>query len=351
MTGSLARGYATVRATTRRGGGSVAEAYQRRLSGLDAVRFAAAMLVFMAHVPSRVGTVPELGTAFVWGGNGVSLFFALSGYLLWRPFVTGRPSLRSYLLSRAGRILPAYWLAVLVLVPLRGGDIAHFLLMQPDVTPDPLGILWTLQAEVMFYAALPALALIRRPLLVPVVLGAGSLLLEFALVGTSGHGSELEALLPVRFWSFAPGMILAAWRPKTDGRWLVAGFAMMFVGAITFDFWQGQWTDVPSTIGAGLVVGWGMNAQPRGQKVWAAGAAISYGIYLWHVDLTELYGLAGAVGTFLVAGASYVLLERPIMRLVSRSGDHRRVLRRARVPGSAGRPQREHEAAPSHVAV
>ena len=262
-----------------RAGTAAADKPSVRLGGLDAVRIAAAMMVFLTHVPGRLGLLsgPPI-EALVWAGNGVALFFALSGYLLWRPFVTGRPDLRTYLASRAGRILPAYWLACLVLTMLRGGDFLHFAVMDPDQTPKPLGVLWTLQAEVMFYAALPLLGLLRRPLLVPIVLGIGSLALELNL--GAARGSGLESLLPIRFWAFTPGMILAAWQPRTDWRWLAGGLVAMTVGAATLELWGGQWADVPSTLGAALLVGWGFRAEPRGRRLWAAGAAISYGIYL-----------------------------------------------------------------------
>jgi peptidoglycan/LPS O-acetylase OafA/YrhL len=294
------------------------ETADRRVVGLDAVRFAAALMVVVAHVgPSNglsISLPPFLGD---WGGNGVSLFFVLSGYLLWRPFVKGRPQLRSYALARAGRILPAFWLACLVLVPLRGGDLARFLVMLPD-RGTPLGVLWTLQAEVLFYLALPYLGRIRRPLAVPIVGGLISLGLDIAMAGTAGHATVLEAFLPFRFWAFAPGMILAAWQPRTDWRWLAAGAALLVVGALTLPFTPGggQYIDIPTVIGAGFVVGWGIHARPLGARGWAAGAAISYGLYLWHLDLYQVFGDVGLPLAFLVASGSYVLLERPVMRWV-----------------------------------
>src|SRR5438105_3153559 len=125
------------------------EASDRRAVGLDAVRFAAVLMVVVAHIGPANGLTVSLPVALGdWGGSGVSLFFALSGYLLWRPFAKGRPDTSSYAIARAARILPAFWLACLVLVPLRGGDLAGFVVMFPD-RGAPLGILWTLQAEVM----------------------------------------------------------------------------------------------------------------------------------------------------------------------------------------------------------
>jgi peptidoglycan/LPS O-acetylase OafA/YrhL len=245
------------------------------------------------------------------------VFFALSCYLLWRPFVTGRPDLKAYSLASLGRILPAFWLACLVLVPLQGGNLLSFLVMFPD-RGTPLGVLWTLQAEVMFYLALPYLARIGRPLAVAIVGGLVSLGIELAMAGTPLHATLLESFLPVRFWAFAPGMILAVWQPKTDWRWLVAGVGFLALGAMTLPFTPGggQYVDIPAVIGAGLVVGWGIHARPRGAMWWSAGAAISYGLYLWHLDLFNLVGDAGLPLAFAIAALSYVLLERPVMRFV-----------------------------------
>jgi peptidoglycan/LPS O-acetylase OafA/YrhL len=51
----------------------------------------------------------------------VGVFFALSGFLLYRPYLAARlagrpqPSTRSFLRRRWLRILPAYWVALTVL--------------------------------------------------------------------------------------------------------------------------------------------------------------------------------------------------------------------------------------------
>jgi peptidoglycan/LPS O-acetylase OafA/YrhL len=69
--------------------------------------------------PESTGEYPDLGPLsahlFPHLPLGVTLFFALSGFLLYRPFAsatlrgTALPSRRSYLRNRALRILPAYW--------------------------------------------------------------------------------------------------------------------------------------------------------------------------------------------------------------------------------------------------
>jgi peptidoglycan/LPS O-acetylase OafA/YrhL len=287
-----------------------------RTVGLDAVRTAAALMVVITHFSDRSG----LSLPGNWGGNGVSVFFVLSGFLLWRPFVLGSPRISDYAISRSARILPAFWLACLILVPLRGGNLFNFLLFVPD-RPIPLPVIWTLQAEVLFYLALPFLGRLRRPLAVPVVLGAISLVLDLAIAWSPYHGSAAEAWLPFRFWAFAPGMALAALAPRTDHRWLIAGLTLLLVASLTLSnnpgWGGGQWTSITAVLGAFLLVGWGTHASPIGARWWATGAGVSYALYLWHVDLIEMFGALGLPLTFLAAGASFALVETPVMNWAS----------------------------------
>jgi peptidoglycan/LPS O-acetylase OafA/YrhL len=118
-------------------------------------------------------------------GYGVTLFFVLSGFLLWRPFADsllhGRalPAVGAYARNRALRILPAYW-AILLLTafvlrtalqryvadpgPLTSPHVlaANLLLIQGYFTSTietGIGPAWSLCVEVVFYAVLPLLAL------------------------------------------------------------------------------------------------------------------------------------------------------------------------------------------------
>src|SRR5262249_51738669 len=100
-----------------------APAPPRHLRELDALRGVAILLVFLFHCDSVVRPEAHGGGplfAFVRAGHtGVSLFFVLSGFLLAFPFLAeaegGRHvRRREYALRRAMRILPMYYLAILV---------------------------------------------------------------------------------------------------------------------------------------------------------------------------------------------------------------------------------------------
>jgi peptidoglycan/LPS O-acetylase OafA/YrhL len=165
-----------------------------RLWEIEGLRALAAWSIVVFHV--WVYSTPavldwNLGpfTAFVSPlQSGVTLFFVLSGFLLYRPIAaavldgTPGPSVWRYLRNRALRILPAYWvILVLVVFVLRsaslgasGHDVVAGPLTHPrtfflDVflvqTYVPHGIwsgilpAWSLTIEVAFYLLLPVLGL------------------------------------------------------------------------------------------------------------------------------------------------------------------------------------------------
>lgn len=97
-----------------------------RIPGADGLRTIACLLVVWHHtaqklnpegLPPLVGALHFLGMR---GEVGVSLFFVLSGCLLsmpfWASFVESKtfPSIEKYLLNRAARIAPAFWLNLII---------------------------------------------------------------------------------------------------------------------------------------------------------------------------------------------------------------------------------------------
>ncbi len=154
-----------------------------RNPGLDGLRVLAAFAVLLTHVGGQTG-FEFTGSPASWvvnrGDVGVPIFFALSGLLLYRPWARAAldgepgPGVGSYLLKRALRILPAYWLVVIIaLITLNRAHVgsastwAQYLLLGQSYNPHPwwlasgargLGQMWSLAVEVAFYAVLPLLA-------------------------------------------------------------------------------------------------------------------------------------------------------------------------------------------------
>ena len=153
----------------------------QRYGALDGMRALAAYGVLATHTGFNTGRSLDSGPFAPLLARldfGVTVFFLLSGFLLYRPFAasaiagTRAPDVRRFYLRRALRILPAYWLAVLVTLSwlsersADGGDYASYLLLVQTYNHhnlDPsLTQMWTLVVEISFYAVLPPLALAVR---------------------------------------------------------------------------------------------------------------------------------------------------------------------------------------------
>ncbi|HEY6781013.1 MAG TPA: acyltransferase, partial [Thermoleophilaceae bacterium] len=112
---------------------------------------------------------------------GVAVFFLISGFLLYRPFVAARmaeepgPASGAYAWRRLLRIVPAYWLALTVtalvlglprVFTLEGGAIYYGFaqIYSSEYVIGGLPQAWSLCTELSFYAFLPLFALALRAL-------------------------------------------------------------------------------------------------------------------------------------------------------------------------------------------
>ena len=154
----------------------------------DSLRAIAALMVFACHVPmvAQMAFDSPVRRYLIGGSSGVAVFFLVSGFLLYRPFVQSRlagdppPALGGYGLRRFLRIVPAYWVALVGAVLLVGasgegpgatevfsadGVIRYFGFLQIYDSQTLLGGIsaaWTLCIEVAFYTLLPFWALLMR---------------------------------------------------------------------------------------------------------------------------------------------------------------------------------------------
>jgi peptidoglycan/LPS O-acetylase OafA/YrhL len=141
---------------------------------LDGLRALAALSVLLTHVAFASGANSNhiLGVFFARMDGGVAVFFVLSGFLLYRPFIAAhlgerpRPATGPYLWRRFLRIYPAYWLVVTVVVYIFGdSDITSaksFFLFYSMLNIysighafGPLVQSWTLSTEIAFYLLVP----------------------------------------------------------------------------------------------------------------------------------------------------------------------------------------------------
>ncbi len=184
-----------------------ASAAAGRLPALDGLRGAAVLLVLAAHFLSGTLFTGAFGIlSYSFGPAGVLLFFLLSGYLIFRNLQ--RQSLPVFLARRLFKLLPAYWLNLLVIAALglllpdaprfTARAYAANFVMLPDLLRQDLvnGGYWTLIIEIKFYllAALQFRLLGNRHVLaVPAAILAANL--GFWLL--HGRGSVLLSYLPV----------------------------------------------------------------------------------------------------------------------------------------------------------
>lgn len=157
-----------------------------RVDSLTGIRAVAAILVVLTHAAYTTGKYNNGYAGLIYSRMeiGVPIFFVLSGFLLFSPWVRaiaeGRdwPSVRRYAWHRVRRIMPAYVITVLAAYVLY-----HFRTAGPNPGHTWLGLLrnltltqiythdylfsylhqgltqmWSLAVEVSFYVALPGLA-------------------------------------------------------------------------------------------------------------------------------------------------------------------------------------------------
>jgi acetyltransferase len=207
------------------------------LPAVEGMRACAAMGVVVTHVAFQTGHSSGVdGRLFGRFDLAVAVFFALSGFLLWRGHAAAardlgsRPRTGHYLRSRAVRIMPAYVVAVVVILTLLPDAdhasptvwLANLTLTQiyvPLTLTGGLTQMWSLSVEVCFYLALPVLALLacRLPVRarVPAIAAVAALSLAWgwAPLGSEHWGPGINPLnWPPAFFSwFAAGMLLAEW--------------------------------------------------------------------------------------------------------------------------------------------
>jgi peptidoglycan/LPS O-acetylase OafA/YrhL len=322
--------------------------HARRFPLFDSLRAIAAILVLCSHAagPAHAadrGTAAEPFATRL--GVGVAVFFVISGFLLYRPFlharVTGgeRPGFLAYGLGRFLRIYPAYWVALTVTaiwvatLQFDHGWWWLYLLLQNYFGLGFAGIpaAWSLGVELAFYVFLPCfvLAMARLPMWTARkrLIGEAGAIVLLGAIGLAtrawflAHGGDVSAdEVPLTFldW-FALGMGLAAFSVWVELRgdelpgWLrpLDRFPSLAWGAALACFVAASLGYGESTRGftgreaLGVHVLYGLFAvflvlpaalgdQGRGlvrrvlaNRVMLYLGLVSYGIFLWHMAVLE----------------------------------------------------------------
>jgi peptidoglycan/LPS O-acetylase OafA/YrhL len=319
------------------------------LPSLDGLRGLAIVLVLLhnldvlAPAPGHGLGVGLIKEGLYLGWIGVQLFFVLSGYLITRGLLASRDQpgwLRDFLVKRGLRILPLYWIALLlftVVLPALGLPLPHashfsalwlWLHLSNWTSPfepdgGPLPHTWSLSVEEQFYLLWPLLLRrldLREIWLLALALIGISPLLRLMMLNLGLPAEALYTFTISRIDALAAGAALATWdRGRAlEGatRWRSAhlarlSIALLVLTALASNGFQrlGAVAQIGGysllTLSCTAVLAWAVlcdRARARGAlqgpasrllrlPVLASFGQYSYAIYLVHKPLHDLVGL------------------------------------------------------------
>jgi peptidoglycan/LPS O-acetylase OafA/YrhL len=302
-------------------------------------------------------------------------FFAISGFLItWSWFK--RPRVRDYFIARALRILPGFWVCLIVIafviapvsVAIQGGSPAELLrspgpigyvvnncallIKQSDISGTPTGVpvpgewdssLWTLYWEALCYISIAILGVTRLlrvwwvvpSLLVSAVLWSTTLPSISAIVEAppdqrppldAATQSLIAQNAAARFAvMFLAGALLYQVRNVIPARWSLVALSVSIVLAASL-LPNYRWV-AAFPLAYALVVSGALLRNPRLRLR----TDLSYGVYIYAFPIQQLlvivglgflappiFGIIATVLTVPIAALSWFLVEKPAMSLKSR---------------------------------
>lgn len=344
-----------------------------RVFGLDVLRALAIALVVASHAELLLGPASERSPYFHYAGfQGVELFFTLSGFLigsiLLKAPLTGPRDIARFWARRWMRTLPAFVMALVVLsllyqppreALLRAGLFLGTL--TPAMAEQPLTffpVSWSLGIEEWFYLVLGLSVLVlgrRRRVLFALYVVAVGARLWWLLRAHEAPYDVAHTSVPLRMDALLVGVIAASLRPLRArlSPWPMLTLRLLYGAGLAWGLHA--WVSQPglqyesrlfaalfppfNSLMAALLV-FDLSVTPRwlawlSERLWAAPrravsfvAAISYSLYLYHLELILLARDTGRLGwpgvaLVVIAGsavafASYELVELPFLRLRDR---------------------------------
>ncbi|EDB7430485.1 acyltransferase, partial [Salmonella enterica] len=183
----------------------------KRIESLQALRGIAAILVMLFHYRFYLRGQDESGTTiwdalFGWGIIGVDIFFIISGFIMvytTQNYTQCLFSTKRFLINRAIRILPMYYIGLLITFLLCGAmstfhypekvqnllSALTFTVYRTDIIPHYIddggmyNIRWTLNYEVYFYIVFSLCLLVKHRLLALIGFSAFTTCLVPAIAG------------------------------------------------------------------------------------------------------------------------------------------------------------------------
>jgi peptidoglycan/LPS O-acetylase OafA/YrhL len=337
------------------------QVFDPRKNALNAMRLVLAAEVMLFHSWPITGHVLPKPTIELLFSVGVDGFFAISGFLITRSWITD-PRLRDFLTARALRILPGFYICLIVTafvfaplsVAIQGGSAAKLLgssgpleyilknsavaYLQHDVGGTPRDIpapgawnasLWSLVWELLCYLAVAGIGvagLANRRWISPLILVLAAVSAVFLPPLTFPGVWTIPQLAVRSAIMFSAGAVIYQWREVIPARWSLVAVSVVIVLA------SSQLPDY-------RVVG----ALPLAYAVIVTGSLLknsrlrlrtdlSYGVYIYAFPTQQLLAVCGlatllhpalffivaAAATLPLAALSWFLIEKPSMSLKRR---------------------------------
>lgn len=340
------------------------QVFDARNNALNAWRLALATSVIWGHSFTLLGRdFPSGAVKHLLGAGGVDGFFAVSGFLITGSWL-GNPHLREYLVARALRILPGYYVCLVVTafviapiaIAIQGGAAIKLLLstapieyvlmnstvlvLKVDIGGTPRGVpypgtwnssLWTLIFELFCYLAVAAIGIaglgnrrwVSPAILVVAVFGA-------AIAPPFRTGDAIATQLApnaARFaLMFAAGALLYQWREVIPARWSLVGLSAVIVVAAAASLPNYRMVAAIPLAYAIIVSGALLHSKRLRLRT-----DLSYGVYIYAFPTQQLLVICGlgtlhptvftivaTIATLPLAALSWFLVEKPAISIKSR---------------------------------
>lgn len=295
----------------------------KKLDSIQILRAVAALLVVFCHGAAEIGTNSPALWPSVWhtinnkGLFGVDIFFVVSGFVMMH-IIFGQPpggaSAARFIGERAVRVVPLYWLTTLLSVAIgvlapalkhkhafSAPYVLRSLLFTPSINPatgapEPvLGLGWTLNYEMFFYAIIALILLLGVRRVFPALLVVFVSLVVFGawfqpddiIVKSWTHSIILEFL----YGALLAQLRLSGWRIGALAQCVfvsagVGGWLLLDLPAAGhFDLRGIVWGLSAAAIFCGFVMGRSQIAWPKGFTL--IGDA-SYSLYLTHLFVMRI---------------------------------------------------------------
>lgn len=322
-----------------------------RLLWIDALRGFAAVMVLIHHYVWEFFHVEALRSIFSPGTFGVVLFFSISGFVIPHSIrkLQGRNPTR-FVIGRLFRLYPAYWVS-LPFASMAYGVSALVLLVNASMIqrfigfPDAIGVYWTLQVEIAFYALIVlgvVLGRSNKPGMVSLFFALTlAVAIAFALIrGFLNLKAPVAVPLGLTVMFFSNIYYLHL-REKFLERWQMLALSAFYALALVAIFYMAYNKDwgygehperFIGTYGSALIL---FLFAAKREPLWSNPVLqwlgkISYSLYLFHLPIYEIVvrGLTGlgavwqvllaTVVSLLIATLVYHFVEKPAIELGKR---------------------------------